>query len=487
VLKWTNRAFGYGLLLGILVASEALSAAYWTFFPYLSILTPFAQADTDVVHALSPLSPALLLMLLYSWIGILLYKHNNRFSRRLRTFFHPIVSSVQSLRFVAPSGSGNALRLLDHPKSLALIGILSALFLSIIPYRPDLNPNGIPVGIDLHYYVEWIAPMLGKSPSGALSYAMGVASGGSRPLLLLLVYLAVSTGTVSLIQAVEALPAILGPLLVLSIFLFVRESFGDEKIAGIAGLSTAFSFYTTVGIWAGYYANMLALSLGFVFLTLLLRYRRRPTTNGFIFLLLSSVGLLLAHLWTWIIFLAAAVLFAALSRHDPRRALVVKAAALTLALDIGVDFVKSLLFGAPLSAQEASASIAPGFGLSQILNFWPNILNGLFLAYGGLLASALILTLSLFAALSLRIDNVVRRLLLAWIAISSISVIAFSYLLQTRLIYELPFPILIAIGLLATLRRMNRDLNPNLLFLLIMLALVNYSLKSVTSIVATPF
>jgi len=82
--------------------------------------------------------------------------------------------------------------------------MLSALFLAVVPYRPDLNAAGILVGSDAHYYVEWIAPMLDKPFLGAISYAMGVASGGSRPLLLIPVYLVVVSGIVPLVQAVEA-------------------------------------------------------------------------------------------------------------------------------------------------------------------------------------------------------------------------------------------------------------------------------------------
>ncbi|OLD01861.1 MAG: hypothetical protein AUJ07_10420 [Crenarchaeota archaeon 13_1_40CM_3_53_5] len=484
MLKRVNLAFEYGLLLSLLVAGEALSAAYWIFFPYLSVLTTFAQADAIVVDALSPFSPALLLMLLYSWIGMLLYKHSNRFSRRLRAFLGPVSSSVKSL--FTHSVSGKGLRLLNHPRTLAFIGILGALFLSVIPYRPDLNPNGIPVGIDFHYYIEWIGPMLEKSPGGALYYAMGVASGGSRPLLLIPVYLAVSTGTVSLVHAVEALPAILGPLLVLSIFFFVSETFGDEKLAGIAALATPFSFYVTVGIWAGYYANMLALSVGFAFLTLLFRYWKKQTIVGLFWLILSSIGLLLAHPWTWVIVLTATATFAATTWWAVRKPMIVKTVGLVLVVDLLIDIAKSLVFGASVSVQEASGSFITGLVPTPTIDFWPNIVSGLFGAYDGLLANTLILVLSLIAIISFRPDSLARRFLLVWVAVSSIPILVLSDLAQTRIFYNLPFPIFTALGLLLVQRVKGLGLHSNLVFSVIVLALANYALRSVTSLGAIP-
>jgi len=328
--------------------------------------------------------------------------------------------------------------------------------------------------------------MLARPPIEALSYAMGIAGGGSRPLLLIPIYLVVSTGAVSLVQALEALPAVLGPLLVLSVFFFVREAFEDEKLAGIAGLSTAFSFYITVGIWAAYYANMLGLSVGFAFLTMLFRYWKKQKITELALLGLLSLGLLLSHPWTWIIFLAVTVIFAATIWWDTRRWILLRTVGLVLVIDLFVDTVKSLVFGAQMSAQEASGSFAPSLATNQVLNFWPNIINALFLSYDGLLANTLILALSLVAVLSFKFDPA-RRLLVLWTAVSSLPIIVLSDLAQTRVYYDLPFPVFVAVGLLILVKSTGRSLNSNLLFLLVVLALANYAFRSVTSLVATPF
>src|SRR5205807_9634299 len=107
-----------------------------------------------------------------------------------------------------------------------------AVLLGLIPYRPELNPAMTPVGVDAHYYIEWVNAMLQRSPEGAFAYALGSACFGSRPLLLIPIYLVVGTGMISTVQAVEFLPAVLCPLIVLSIFLFVREGKMTDWRAG---------------------------------------------------------------------------------------------------------------------------------------------------------------------------------------------------------------------------------------------------------------
>ena len=98
---------------------------------------------------------------------IRMYSHNNRLSRRIRTFLAPVSRSIQSIKFDRPDTDTISFQIVDHPSILLVTGMLSALFLAVVPYRPDLNAAGILVGIDAHYYVEWIAPMLDKPFLGA--------------------------------------------------------------------------------------------------------------------------------------------------------------------------------------------------------------------------------------------------------------------------------------------------------------------------------
>src|SRR3989441_12746417 len=264
------RVSGYIVLISLLllaVGIEALSAVEWAAYPYFpdkSLL--FARMDAALFSILAPFSPEFVIILLYIWVAKLGVSFDNKFSTRLKSYFSQLAQSLSYLRHRISSDSVNRFAFTDHPRLLLGIAVVMAVLLGLVPYRPELNPAMTPVGVDAHYYIEWVNAMLQQSPWGAFSYALGSASFGSRPLLLIPIYLVVVTGMITTVQAVEFLPAILGPLLALSIFLFVREGQQNERMAGAASLLSVFSFKAPLGLWAGFYANWLAVAEAYLFL-----------------------------------------------------------------------------------------------------------------------------------------------------------------------------------------------------------------------------
>src|SRR5207302_3458977 len=113
---------------------------------------------------------------------------------------------------------------------------------------------------------------------------------GSRPLLLVLLYTVASLG-VSPSQIIEYLPILLAPLLALSTYAFVRYGQGSTSFAGLTALFAPFTFYIPVGLWGGYYANMLALVFAYLFLTLLLLFSKKPSATRYGALFALSVAL----------------------------------------------------------------------------------------------------------------------------------------------------------------------------------------------------
>ena len=428
-------------------------------------------------------------MLLYSWLGIILLSYANKMLRQVHIFLEYMDKSIHARKLTGGLSIPKWFRLFHHHLTLLTMGMVAAFFLGVIPYRPDLNPNGNPVGVDFHYYVEWVTPMLQRPFGDALSYAMGPADSGSRPLILIPIYLAALSRLVSIVQVVEALAAILGPLLVLSIFIFAREFFQSSKLAGIAALVTAFSFNITVGIWAGYYANMLALAIGYLFLTVLVRYYRQRSHARLVLLCIGSLALLLSHPLTWLIILVTVSVFAFATWMQNHDFTLTRLVILLVALDLFIDVIRTLIFGGEVSSQATLGVFVPGRAVNEIPNLWTQIVNGLFIPYDGLLTNTLILSLSLIgiASLALR-HNVPKRLLIIWIAISSIPIFVLAPLLLTRVLYDLPISILTMIGLVAIMAHASPGrLLSHLVFLLVMLALANYAFRAVTNLVAMPF
>ena len=85
-------------------------------------------------------------------------------------------------------------------------------------------------------------------------------------------------------------------LLALRLFSSLRE------VWVLAVLLVPFSFQALGLIYAGYFANMLALILVFAYLVLFFRVLRSWSVLGFFALIGVSVFVLLSHSWTWFIF-----------------------------------------------------------------------------------------------------------------------------------------------------------------------------------------
>ena len=475
-------------LLLLAVGIEALSAIEWAAYPYFpekSLL--FARMDAALFSILAPFSPEFVIILLYIWVAKLGASFDNKFSKRLKSYFSQLAQSLSYPRPRISSDSVNRFALTDRPRLLLGLAVIMAVLLGLVPYRPELNPAMTPVGVDAHYYIEWVNAMLQRSPEGAFAYALGSASFGSRPLLLIPIYLVVGTGMISTVQAVEFLPAVLGPLLALSTFLFVREGQQTERMAGVVSLLSIFSFNVTVGLWAGFYANWLAVAEAYLFLALLLSFFRTATIFKFVILTALSLSMLLTHPWTGVLVLAVAAVFVASLWRDARKTVLVKPVILFLAINILVDVAKSLFFGGLAAAQDVSGGLS-GASVSETLGFWPNIISALFVYFDGLLANAILLGLSLIAMLYIGFRDKFERLLTSWVVIGSLLFPLFDGGGQARFVYDLPFPVLTSIGLLIVIRPMwNKTLHSNLALLLVLLLSANYALRAATNLVAAPF
>jgi hypothetical protein len=231
----------------------------------------------------------------------------------------------------------------------------------------------------------------------------------------------------------------------------------------------------------------LALAETYFFLAALLGFLRTRTASKFILATLLSVSILLTHPWTWVLVLAVTTIFIFTLWRDDRKNTSMKALGVLLAVNLTLDFAKSQVFGGFIAAQDASRGLT-GSGISSPILFWPNITNGLFVAYDGLLGNAILLGLPVITMLLLRFREKFERLLIIWVALSSIPFLATPSLVETRILYDLPVSVLSSMALLFSVRSVaDRSNRSNLGFLLLLLLLVNYALSAVTRLVAVPF
>src|SRR3989454_9771693 len=294
------------------VAFEALVLAVLGFFPYLP--DPGLSAlNLDVSSFLAPLSTLFLLGLLYAWLVKFGTRVAVRRSVSFKSFLQflsvPFRNLISSVRAVSLSDSARTFKILSHPRLILAVSLFISSLLAFVPYRPDLNPSGALVGVDSSTYVTWVSQMTAKPLAQALQYSFVTGLDGSRPLLLILLYLVASTG-ISPELIIEYLPIVLAPSLSLSSYIFVRYGHGSANFAALAALFTPLLFYVTVAMWGGYYANMLGMIEAYLFLALLLLFSKSPSTPRYGAMFALSIALFLTHPWTWVLITATSLVFA---------------------------------------------------------------------------------------------------------------------------------------------------------------------------------
>ena len=463
-------------VLVLLTIFEIIALGQLALYPFsLYTVGTFPWYQAQALHGLAPLSPLLLFILLYAWIARLILGVVRKHSIRVNNFMQTL-SEVMRGR-IKPNASLQRFSILRYPGLLLVIAMTVAGLLACFPYLPSLNPNGNIVGTDTPTYIDWTRQMLARPFPQAMSYAFSGADQGFRPIPLILFYSIASLG-VRPEQAVEFSPAIFGPLLALSAFVFVRTGSGNSATASVAALVTSFSFDVTVGIWAGYLANWLAMVIAFVFLSCFFFLERSKRKTFIIPLILLSVALLLTHPWTWALILGTTLVFA-LTRPRGQRRMLASSTTVLIAVGIIVDFAKNQIAGGTTLAADLGTK-APAFGISQLLMFGPNISGALGVFYDGLLGNALLLALSILPFAVIRFHDRMEGMLACWIASASAPFALLNSFHQTRLIYDLPIPPLVAIGLLLSMSRTGGgNLRASLLLLVVLLFSANYALEAV--------
>ena len=469
-----------GLVLSLL-AFQSLVLVILVFFPYLPD-PGLAALNAQVYGLLAPLSTVLLLGLLYAWLIRLgtgeARRRWARFNLFIRFISEPFRKVVSSIKTTSLSNAAKSLEVLSHPKLMVAISLCVSTLLAFVPYRPDLNPTGSLVGIDSPVYLGWIGQMLARPLQQALQYSFVEGLEGSRPLLLVLLYLVASAG-ISPSQILEYLPMVLAPLLSLSTYIFVRYGHGSSSLAGLTGIFSSVSFYTTVGLWGGYYANWLALILVYLFLTSLLVFSRSPSKIRYGSTYALSVALFLTHPWTWVLIAAVCLVFSVTLWKETRNLVHLKSLTGIIATGIILDLVKSWAFSSRSVAADIATKAPNGAGV--LLSFWNNLVDGLLFTHGALLANWLVLGLGLLGVLVLRFKDWFERLLLLWVGVPSIAFVLLDSYHQARIVYDLPIPLLVSIAVVSLLPQIGRrNIRwPGLVLLLLIVVSTSYALQGV--------
>ena len=371
--------------------------------------------------------------------------------------------------------------------------VVSCLFVlfTVLPWN---NPTGMLVSADAPVYYQWIVHMRSVDVNSALSFALG----NDRALFLVLSYvLSFFVSPLNVVQFAGALLIVMFGVVSLFVLRMVI-SFRAVWVFGI--LLVPFSFQSLGLIYSGYFANMLALILVFVYMFLFFKVLDHFSSLR-VFVLLGVSGLVFfSHSWTWFFFALTLCMFLLLqwrlASRDRRfwkrfkiQALLIGA---TLLVGLLSDFVRGFL-----SPGSSSASVLV---TAQSSLSFPNatyLLNGLResvnFVLGGVFANQLLMFLSVVGFLVLvRLKSEVSNFLVAWVFVGCVSILfAAKDLVFDRFLFLMPWVVLSSLGLFFVVgfvsSRIGRGVNWRLFMLILILSLIflvllNESLRFVFNI-----
>src|ERR687892_210523 len=351
---------------------------------------------------------------------------------------------------------------------LLLLAIVLSIVLVLIPQHPLINKDNQYIGVDTGYYAGWIGELSrSKSLSDFIYQSFVVqAQGGDRPLSLLFlfsVYQIAGGGNTSLAEVIEHFPLILGPGIVLAFYFLTIELTRNEKIALIAAFLGAVSYHTLVGIYAGFYANWLALIVGYLSIAFLFRFLRTGRLSDIILFSTLLIGVLFFHVYTWTVLAAVAGVFLVamllviqknknknnVGNNNPFTKSRGRIIWLLLAIlvSIGVDIAKVSLTGSSGGLEQDIDVAQRSLGIEQF-NLRFDILDAtMHGSLGGVFSNFIILILGLFWVLKSNMREPGTIFVMIFLSAGLVPLYIGSWTLQVRVLYDIPFEIPAAIAL----------------------------------------
>jgi hypothetical protein len=293
-------------------------------------------------------------------------------------------------------------------------------------------------------YVDWLNQMKNQTTNPVYFVLKG-----DRPLTLIMLFLMTQAPKADPFQVAEYSPMLFAPLLVMVTFFLSRHLTANDKISIIASFLSAISFQTLVGIYSGFYANWLALVLGYLAFGLLVKCLKSPSKFNIIALTVVMTGVLLAHSHTWSIVISVAFVFLfvlhILNYYPKKRFLLLY---LILSSSIAIDVLKSSWTGSSTSFEaDVSIGLSHGLGISQFSERLITLAETLQTYYGGVFANIAILGLVMYWLIRCQPREMANIFVMIFLSTALIPLFMGDWVLQSRILYEIPFQIPAAISL----------------------------------------
>ena len=253
----------------------------------------------------------------------------------------------------------------------------------------------------------------------------------------------------------DRLPMLLAPALVLVVFFLTRELTSNDTTSLLASFLTALSFHTLIGLYSGIYANWFALIIGYLSLVFLIRFLKAGNKQNLLVYSVLMILLVFSHANTWTIFAMFEGLYLGVMykmNHYNRKNIIL--ILIIVLASVIIDIARSSLTGTS-GGISSDLSLASASGAGQLTSLWGNLVNTAQFYAGGQFSNVIIFALGLgwlYWSNSRQASDV---FLLLFLSMAVLPILVGDDVIQSRVLYDIPFQIPAAIGLTILWRNTN--------------------------------
>jgi len=326
--------------------------------------------------------------------------------------------------------------------------MLMSIILVLIPHYPTVNPENELVGSDSADYQRWMNKLSSSESTEFFNQIFFLQSSGDRPIPLLLIFPIVQVFDSSSAQTIDYLPIILAPILVVVVFFLTRELTSNDISSLFASFLTAVSFHTLIGVYAGIYANWLAIIIGYSAFVFLIKFLKIPSKRNFIIFSVLVFLLLFSHVYTWTILTLFMFIFLGvaykLKLFETKKIILI---ALILTLSVVIDISKSIFTDSVGGIEQDVLIAGTKIGTENVFTLEKNLIESIQLFAGGQFGNILILSLCVCWLLMSKLYSMPNIFIGVFFSIALLPILFGEDVIQTRILYNIPFQIPAAISL----------------------------------------
>jgi hypothetical protein len=338
--------------------------------------------------------------------------------------------------------------------------VLISIALALIPQLPTVNKDNQQIGSDSEAYVEWITSLQKERSMQDFLYAVLQLHQGDRPLSLIFLFLVTTFIDAPTLDTIEYLPVVLGPALVFVVYFLTRELTSNETASLFAASLTGLGyFHVSTGIYAGFYANWIALLLGYTSLIFFFRFLRASSTASLLVFFALLVATLFSHAYTWNIFTIVMSIFLIVSlllnSYPRRKTILLLAVVLSTVI---IDGTKAIILE-PIGSEggvELTLYLAQTKIVLKGLGFvWETLVFAIQNHFGAVFSNFIILGLVIYWFIRSNLRTDFNRFITVFLMVGIPSLFVGDWLVQTRVFYNIPFQIPAGIALTYLSRQKN--------------------------------